>query len=149
MADGLGAKQRSGGRGSGAGQRGAGGVGTLRFWLSRTPLGRAALGRAASGPRPMLLAKPAHDPHRRLALLVLIPLAVATVAFGVLVLYKHVLGGGAVFQGRRGPGRGAGGRRARRGRGGRPGAVGTFVGARGGVRGGCRDLGRDLARRTR
>lgn len=98
MADGLGAKQRSGGRGSGAGQRGAGGVGTLRFWLSRTPLGRAALGRAASGPRPMLLAKPAHDPHRRLALLVLIPLAVATVAFGVLVLYKHVLGGGAVFQ---------------------------------------------------
>ena len=79
------------GRGGSNGR--AGGVGVLRFWLSRT-----ALGGAASKARPVLLAKPAHDPHRSLALLVLVPLAAATIAFGVLALYKHVLGGGTVFQ---------------------------------------------------
>lgn len=79
------------GRGGSNGR--AGGVGVLRFWLSRT-----ALGGAASKVRPVLLAKPAHDPHRSLALLVLVPLAAATIAFGVLALYKHVLGGGTVFQ---------------------------------------------------
>lgn len=43
------------------------------------------------------VAKPARDPHRRLVLLVSIPLAITTIAFGVLVLYNHVFAGGAVF----------------------------------------------------
>ena len=97
------------GRGGSNGR--AGGVGVLRFWLSRT-----ALGGAASKVRPVLLAKPAHDPHRSLALLVLVPLAAATIAFGVLALYKHVLGGGTVFQAveARAEEQGRDGRRARK-----------------------------------
>lgn len=82
-------QQRAGVRSlGGAGTGTWGDVGVLRFWLLR-PFRPA---------RPALLAKPVHDPHRSLALLVLIPLAAATVAFGVLTLYRHVLGGGAVFQ---------------------------------------------------
>lgn len=83
-------KQQGAGAGSldRAGTGTWGDVGVLRFWLLR-PFRPA---------RPALLSKPVHDPHRSLALLVLIPLAAATVAFGVLTLYRHVLGGGAVFQ---------------------------------------------------
>ncbi len=44
------------------------------------------------------LRKVRRDPHRRITALVAVPLAMTTLVFGILLVYNHVLSGGAVFQ---------------------------------------------------
>lgn len=61
---------------------------------------RAALARGTGqlAPDVMVATKPSHDPHRRMVLLVSIPLAIATIVFGVLFVYHHVFGGANAFR---------------------------------------------------
>lgn len=61
---------------------------------------RAALARSTGSltPDAAITVKPTYDPHRRMVLLVAIPLAIATMVFAVLLLYHHVFGGANAFQ---------------------------------------------------
>lgn len=54
-------------------------------------------GRTPQAPA-LRLRKAGSDPHRRIAALATVPLTVTTLVFGVLLVYNHVLAGGAVFQ---------------------------------------------------
>ena len=59
-------------------------------------------GRGDAGARPgdgtPLMEKPTYDPHRRLVLLVSIPLAITTMAFVGILVYHHLFGGVNAFR---------------------------------------------------
>ncbi len=62
----------------------------------RLPRGRN--GSAPSADGAPILEKPTYDPHRRLVLLVSIPLAITTMVFVAIVVYHHLFGGVNAFR---------------------------------------------------